>query len=262
MNIRVYTGGEEQILKVSLRVTDPKPQKIRLVVCDADQNNTVFTNRFNVFTGEKSFYVRMPLSPKVSLVQVYNEFIGNRPQKEETTFELLGVERMPLEKKMDVVDMRDPDVRSFVAFALRFCYNAGVMKTGKWVSRDGRFTIDYMPVIMREGKESTTPARISDKTRIIDVSQKIFIPFTVPMRFVILCHEFAHCFRNKNPMSEVEADLQGLLIYLALGFPRIEAHMAFTQTFLGAATELNERRYRIIDKFIDDFENNKTIINE
>lgn len=260
MNIRVYTGTDEQILKISIRITTGRQEKIRLIVCDADQNNTVFTNRYKVSDGEENFYVRLAIAPKVALVQIYNEAIGNRPEKQENTFTLIGqgIEKMPLEKKMDVVDMRNPDIRSFVRFAEGFCYYMGIMKTGYCESRDGRIKINFMPVITRDnGEESATPARISENSKIIDVSQSIMLPFTVPMRFAILCHEFAHCYLNATPESEIEADLQGLLIYLGLGFPRIEAHRAFTQTFQGAATPLNEKRYRILKKFIEDFENHK-----
>lgn len=259
MNIRVYTGNEEQILVIKVRTKTGKPEKIRIIVADAEQNNTVFTNRYKVFDGDQDFFVRLPLAPRVALVQVYNDAIGNRPEKEENSFVLYGdgIERIPLEKKMDVVDMRNPDIKSFVTFAFGFSYYMGVMNPGMYESRDKRIKIDLQSVIMRGEEESTTPARISEQTRIIEVSQKIMLPFTVPMRFAILCHEFAHCYLNNVPESETEADLQGLLIYLGLGFPRIEAHQAFTQTFQGAATPLNEKRYRILQRFINDFENHK-----
>lgn len=258
MNIRLTTGHNEQILKITIRTTSGRQEKIRIIVCDAEQSNTVFTNRYLVFDGEQDFWVRMPIAPRVALVQIYNDAIGNRPEKQETTFTLVGaIETMPLIKKMDVVDMRNPDVKSFIKFAEGFCYYLGIMKTGYYESPDGRIKINFVPVIMRQGQESTTPARISENSKIIDVSQSLMVPFTVPGRFAILCHEFAHCYLNETPESEVEADLQGLMIYLGLGFPRIEAHQVFTQTLQGAETPGNQRRYRILNKFIEDFENHK-----
>lgn len=257
MNIRVYTGRSEQILKIGVNVLGNKPQTIRLIVSDADQNNTVFTNRFCVFVGKKNFYVRMPLSPKVALVQIYNEAKGNRPANEEDTFSLIGqgIEKMPLEKKTDVADLKNADVRSFVTFAERFSYNAGVMGTGPYRSDDSRFVIHYCPAIYNSnGTKSSTPARIGEETKVIEVSQEIFIPFTVPMRLAILFHEFAHCFRNTDKFSEKEADLQGLLIYLGLGYPRIEACEAFLDTFIGSPTPQNQDRYDTVKRFINDFE--------
>lgn len=280
MNFRVYTGRAEQILKIGIRTTTGKPEKICIVVCDAEQSNTVFTNRYKVFEGDQYFYVRLPVSPKTAIVQIYNDAIGNRPQKQETTFVMIdesgridkvndGIYKMPLEKKMDVVDMAREGVRSFVRFAQGFCYYMGVMQAGNYKSTDGQIQINLLPVIMRGDKESSTPARISEDTKIIEVSQKIMMPFTVPMRFAILCHEFSHCYMNAKPEDETEADLQGLLIYLGLGFPRIEAHQVFTQTFIGAQNKvddrtrlLNEKRYRILKRFIEDFENNKMLFNE
>lgn len=257
MNIRVYTGRDEQILKISIRVLSKEPQKIRLIVSDADQVNTAFTNRYCVFTGDKIFYVRMPLAPKVSLVQIFNEAIGNRPAKQETTFELInpGIEKLPLEKKTDIADMSDPDVRSFVDFAEKFCYNAGILSTGLYHSANEKFKIKYLPTIVSSsGTESSTPAQIGEQSKIIDVSQKRYIPYTVPMRFAILCHEFSHLFRNTDKYSEVEADLQGLLIYLGLGFPRIEACQAFLDVFIGTPSPKNQERYDKVKKFINDFE--------
>jgi hypothetical protein len=47
------------------------------------------------------------------------------------------------------------------------------------------------------------------------------------MRFAILCHEFSHFYVNDNMDDESEADINGLLIYLGLGYPRIEGYQAF-----------------------------------
>lgn len=265
MNFKVYTGREQQILKIGVRVTDPKQQNIKIVVCDIDQSNTIFTSRYCVFTGDKFFYVRMPMAPRVALVQVYNQAAGNRPQKDETTFEMIGpgVERLRLERKMDDVDMANANVRSFVNFAQRFCYFAGTLEAMQYKSDNDRFHIDYRAILTNsKGQESSTPARIDADSKIIEVSQRIFVPFTVPMRFAILCHEFAHCYLNKNPQDESEADLQGLVIYLGLGYPRIEAYEAFLQTFIGTPSDLNTKRYKRIKKFIDDFENNRVIFSE
>lgn len=272
MEQKLSTGREEMILKIGVRVLAPKPQKIRLIVNDAEQSNTVLTNRYNIFTGDKYFFVRMPLCPRVTEIQVFNEATGQRPLAQETTFEMIdeegkpdkvnnGIYKMPLVKKRDVIDIGNPDVRQFITFAQQFCYNAGVMPTGTYENRTRSLKIKYMPtIIMNNGQESTTPARINEKTKIIDVSQKIFIPFTVPMRFAILCHEFSHCYQNADKYSEVEADLQGLLIYLGLGYPRFEAYQAFLETFIGAPSDLNKKRYNTVDRFINDFEQHKFVM--
>ena len=70
------------------------------------------------------------------------------------------------------------------------------------------------------------------------------------MRMAILLHEFSHYYLNSDVANETEADLNGLTIYLGLGYPIREAYQAFTSTFIGYPTEQNKQRYDIIDKFI------------
>lgn len=262
MNQRIITNRAEQILNIGVRTS--KAQQIRIIVSDANQKNTVFTNRYNVVNGDEFFMVRMPLAPAIALVQVFDDDAGDQPKKA-SNFSLigsdhrpgLGIERMPLEKKMDLVDMANPDVRDFVSLAQRFCYNAGWIDcaTYNW----GKIKFKYLPTLINpeNGKESATPARVGEETGTIEISQKLFIPMTVPMRFAILCHEFAHFYINDEKYSEVEADLQGLMIYLGLGYPHIEAYSAFLETFQGSPSDLNSRRYKIIERFITDFENHK-----
>ena len=85
---------------------------------------------------------------------------------------------------------------------------------------------------------------------------------TFPMRMVIMMHEFSHYYANDDINNESEADLNALMIYLGLGYPRIEAHEAFLKTFIGCDTPENAARYDLIQKFIRDFENNKVILYE
>lgn len=256
----MYTGYEAQTLKVTVR-TD-SPQVIRLRVSDAEQKNTVFTNRYKTVMGEEVLYVRMPLAPRVALVTVYNEKNGDVAQKQEATFTLVGIEKAVLERKMDVSDIANPDLRSFLPFLNRFCYNAGNAQVGFYQSDCGRFNISYQDVLRskQSGKEVNTPARIGEISGLIEFSQKAFVGMTVPMRMVIGLHEFAHFWLNQNGSSEIEADKNALLIYLGLGYPRIEAYQAFLETFAGAPTPQNQERAALIEDFITDFENNKTII--
>jgi hypothetical protein len=51
----------------------------------------------------------------------------------------------------------------------------------------------------------------------------------------------------------VEADLNGLTIYLGLGYPIKEAFSAFGETFIGYPSAQNKVRYDIIHKFIKDY---------
>ena len=62
--------------------------------------------------------------------------------------------------------------------------------------------------------------------------------------------------------NESEADINGLLIYLGLGYPRIEGYQAFLEVFKDAPSNQNKVRYDIIDNFIKNFEKNKMVIRQ
>lgn len=246
-----------------IRVSTTRPEKIRIIVKDADMEKTVFTDRFKTVNGEVSFFVRMPVSGKRIYAIIYNERVGNLDEGQDDSFKVLEIKKMPLEKKMDVVDFGDTQLRTFVKFCTKFCFNAGELTSGTYKSSDGRFTIEYLPTIKRKnGTESSTPARIGIESGIIQVSKSKFAPMTVPMRMAILLHEYSHFYVNDQMDDEVEADLNGLLIYLGLGYPRIEAYEAFLKTFDSAPTKMNKERYDIINKFINDFEKHNYIVYE
>ena len=208
------------------------------------------------------FFVRMPVSPKTALVYVYNDDLGNMTTGQDKSFEVDSISKEMLEKKLDVIDFGNPLVRSFVNFCTRFCYNAGSLSSGTYVSDDKKFVIKYLPIIEDNGQEQTTPARIELNTGIIEVSKKQFVNFTIPNRMAILLHEFSHVYLNDNQDDEVEADLNGLLIYLGLGYPRIEAFEVFASTFMNAPTDQNKMRFDKIKNFIDNFEHHNTYMYE
>lgn len=255
MNFRVSTNIEPCTLKIKVKTF--VKCTLRLIVYDENQANTIFTNRFKTFDGDGELYVRMPLAPKVAVVTIFNQATGNKPKEEENDFKVIEIKKMGLERRLDIADISNPKIRSFVEFAQRFCYNASTLPVNrKYRSDDGQFEMNYLPVIIdtRSGREYPTPARISKHTGIIDINQKRFIPLTVPGRMAVVCHEFAHLHMNKNMYNEKEADLNGLLIYLGLGFPRIEACEVFLKTFYTAATDSNLDRYKSIERFINEFE--------
>ena len=165
---------------------------------------------------------------------------------------------------MDCVDWSNPKIRDFVGFAQQFSNNAGILSAGKYpngstyISDEGNFRIDYFDDIRsKTGIVIPTPARISQTKGIIQVSKKHYKDFTVPMRMAILLHEFSHFYLNERMEDETEADLNGLLIYLALGYPRIEAYQSFLTTFKDTPTPQNKERYEILHQFITNFERNK-----
>jgi hypothetical protein len=260
MIYNIPTRYEEMTLLIKVKTYSP--EVIRIKVVDSNQPNTCFTDRYKTVNGETIFFVRLPVTGQNCMVYVYNEENGNLPSGQDNSFEVLSITKEQLEKKLDVIDFSNPFVRSFVNFCTRFSYNAGSIPSGNYVSDDKNFVIKYLPIIEEGGQEQTTPARIDIDTGLIEVSKKQFIEFTVPNRIAILLHEFSHCYLNDNVDDETEADLNGLLIYLGLGYPRIEAFEVFAKTFMNAPTEENKVRFDKIKNFIDNFEKQNTFLYE
>jgi hypothetical protein len=106
---------------------------------------------------------------------VYNENVGNLPVGQDPSVEVESITKQPLEKKLAVIDLSNPNIRSFINFATRFCYNAGSLSSGTYTSDDGKFKIQYVPVIKDLGVEQSTPARIVVDSGLLELSKKHFI---------------------------------------------------------------------------------------
>ena len=262
MNLKVNTRFEEMCLVITVQTL--LPSVIRIKVYDFDKPLTVFTNRFKTVSGTEKFYIRMPLSGNNTVASVYNEKNGNKRVNDDPSFKVVSIEKIPLEKRMDAQDLKNIEVRNFVDFAQRFAFNASYLEANQtYQSAAGNFLIEYEPTLISEKtqNELKTPARISKVNGRIQISKKLFDDYTVPMRMAILLHEFSHFYLNENIDDEMEADLNGLLIYLSLGYPRIEGYEAYLEVFMDAPSQLNKQRYDLINKFINDFENKKIVMN-
>jgi len=261
MNYRLNTRYDEMCLVITVGVQ--KPCEVAIKIFDEKKPKIVFTDRWATVQNQKTFYVRLPMTSDSIIVSVYDKNIGNLPKSEEKNIKILEVKKTPLEKRMDAVDINNMDVANFVDFAQRFAYNAPYLESNKtYQSDNGQFLIEYLPVIvsLNSKKELTTPARISRVTGRIQVAKKYFDKYTLPMRFAILCHEFSHFYVNDDIDDESEADINGLLIYLGLGYPRIEGLQAFFEVFKESDSEQNLRRMKVIEKFVMDFEKNKMVL--
>lgn len=244
-------------IRLRVKVGTESPKKVGIRVTDIDNPKRVFTDRYKTIDGSLELSVRMPLSPKVALVEVYAK------DGSSDGFFLESVEKLPLERKMDKNDIASVAIRSFVDFAERLSYNLDSMEPGHYRSDDGEFIIKVSNQITnKNGEVINTPARINRYIGVIEISKSALLPMTIPMRFAILCHEFSHYFLNEKIDDEMEADLNGLLIFLALGYPRIEAMQAFTETFQGSPTQLNGERTKMIEQFIIDFEKMDMVIRQ
>jgi len=240
---------------LAVTIKTASPQKIWLEVYDAKRPDVVFTKRYKTINGSATLFVRMPISPQKVIVKIYNDHgMGG--------FEVADIKKRELLKKIDAIDFPSAHVYEFIRFAEKFCYNLSQLPADKeYYSQYGHFTIRlYDELYNANGGKSNTPSRIGRRTGIIEVNKAMMLSYTFPMRMAILCHEFAHKFLNEDESNETEADLNGLLIYLGLGYPRIEAYEAFLTVFIGSPSEANKKRYEVIENFIDNFERNQLII--
>lgn len=242
-------------MSLVVRVKSAQPSKVFLKVYDADDPSRVFTNRHKTIRQYEDFYVRMPISPKKAIVEVTDQY-EQANGKPSGNIKVDFVRPVDLDVRNDAADLDNYQTRTFIEFSQKFSFNAGQLEANKtYRSHNGEFLIQYLPVIKNNsGSEMATPARISKTTGIIQVSKKKFKEYTVPMRMAILLHEYSHFYLNENMSSEIEADLNALLIYLSLGYPRIEAYQAFLEVFKDAPSQANAKRYDILNKFIIDFE--------
>ena len=153
--------------------------------------------------------------------------------------------------------------KSFVKFAQEFSEEASYLKYDpkgvSYFSDNGKFQIDYYDQIRSKanGQVISTPARISQINGRIEVSHKSYKRYSIPMRMAILLHEYAHFYVNKTPSSEIEADLNGLTIYLSLGYPRIDAYNVFLNVFKNATSNQAVERFKELDNFIKKWEYEK-----
>lgn len=255
MKYRVVTNNEE--VSLGIRVRTAYPIKVFIKVYDESRPKIVLTDRFKTVQGDETFYVRMPLTGKISIVEVVDEYEKNMG-KPSGNIKVDSIQKFPLEKQKGNLRNYSSSTFSFIDFAQRFAFNSPYLETNKtYRSNDGYFLIEYFPTIKDGMKELSTPARISKRTGIIQVSKKLFDTYTVPMRVAILLHEYSHFNLNRNINDEVEADLNGLMIYLSLGYPRIEGYQAFLEVFKDSPTNQNKNRYDVINNFIRDFENQR-----
>ena len=255
MLIEKRLGTKPCTLKVVIETN--QPEKLWIKFSDAEQNHTFYTKRFTNIDGRQDFYIRMPLSPEVGFLLVYNNQNTLGKGEDDSTFKIVDTQVLPLQRERVRFN---PQTESFIHFAQEFSERAGVLSSSRkgdiYKSDDLLFRIDYLDVIRDEnGNPLTTPARISKENGRIEVSAAHFRDMSVPMRMAILCHEFSHFYVNKNPESEVQADLNGLRIYLALGYPRIDAYNVFLNVFQSAASNPETfKRFQILDKFIKNYD--------
>jgi len=245
---------------LAIDIETNQPEEIVIQVMDAYKENTMYISRSTWIKGKREYLLNLPQSPKAALVNVFNMKTKN-PKIKDDSFKVTKIQPEELEQ---CAIWMNKETKSFVDFAKQFSENAGILSAGKYTphiyrSNDTKFHIDYfIKIFDRQTKQVLdTPARIGHVTGAIEVSKADFASYTVPMRMIILLHEFSHKYmnpKNNKPIGyETGADIFALNIYLSLGYPPTEAHYAFLNVFQHANNAANTKRYLIIKDFIDKF---------
>lgn len=258
----IHTDGKPLLLR--LKLYSPELCTVRIVGLDAHRKNSTYFNRTPKFRGFKEFVFPMPVSPGVLKVIASSDTgcpIDIRQPK---------IDRL---NQCDIVDIHDKridikkldagrycflkkDEIAFVKFAVEFAITAGILPAGMYDNEnDFRkddpdkkiFYINYLNGIIDGGKKQETPARISRAIGYIEINREKFIGYSIPMRIVILLHEFMHW--RLNTRIELQADFNALNIFLKLGYSKTQALSAFTKVF-HEKSHLQDRAQQIYD-FID-----------
>ena len=236
-------------------ITCKGKKKFRVWAEDYGKKFSKYADRIIEVDGKRTIFLSFPVSPR-------NLFIGclnsENPKDEDFTFDTI---KSPLRKYNIYMDS---DTKDFVQLALNFSQRCGFdlppLGGNEWRDQNGLYRIKYVPIITdgATGTPLSTPARIGHSTGTIEISARKFVQYTIPMRMMILLHEFSH--KYKNPKiglkisNEFGADVNGLYIYLGMGFSKIDAILVFSKIFLAAQTPQNQQRMRKVMEFIAKFE--------
>lgn len=260
MNVDIPSNNFPFILAVTVETKRVVP--VRMIAYDPNKPSTRYADLQGKVDGTRIFKLRFPITPKRLKLKVYNPENGNLPIGEDDTFKVVD---MKVQKVKEYDVWWNQDTKNFYKFAVEFSENASILSAGNkkphiYRSDDGKFTIDYYNVIYdrTSNKRLSTPARVGHTSGIIEVSKAKFMEYTVPMRLVILLHEYAHKYLNPKINRRIDyetgADIQALYIYLGKGWSPLEAHKSFLKVFKSANNKSNHKRYKIIRDFIDKYD--------
>ena len=241
---------------IIVNITCPSSKKIRVWAEDFGKPNSKYVDREILVEGKRSIYFSFPTSPKTLFIGALNSENPN-----DSDFQVTLIET----KLRDYNVWLDSDTKQFLSLGINFSkvcgYEQATPKGRIYTNDDGKFRIKFFDEIrdFSSGKILNTPARIGHHTGIIEIAKSRFDKYTIPMRMMILLHEFSH--KYKNPKiglkisDEVGADINALYIYLGLGFSKIDAICVYANVFLKAQTQSNIDRMRKICDYINKFEN-------
>lgn len=249
----IETGN--RALRLNITIKCQGEREFRVASSDNGKRNSKYADRTIKVNGSRTIYFSFPVSPISIIVGV--EDLRNRAS---TDFEVT-IEEAPL---ITYAVWIDEPTRDFLNMAMVFSQTCGFKEAAPngtpVTSKNKEFRLKYFPVIKdyMTGSILNTPARIGHKTGIIEIAKAKFDAYTIPMRMIILLHEYSHKYKNPTMglevSNEIGADINALYIYLGLGFSKVDAIHVFANVFLKAQTQGNIERMRKIVEYIEKFD--------
>lgn len=251
---KIYDSNNQKFsLNVTIKCNGVKT--FGIIAEDNGKPNSEYANRELKVNGSRTIYLSFPVSPKQLQVKIWNckdandaDFTVEFEKKELKTYDI----------------WTDDETRDFLTLCIHFSQVCGFerasQKGRRFTTEDKKFNIKFFDVIydIASGRKLSTPARIGHNSGVIEVAKYKFDNYTIPMRVIILLHEFSHKYKNPklglDISNEIGADVNALYIYLGLGFSKIDAICVFANVFLKAQTKGNIERMRKIMDYIQKFE--------
>jgi len=239
----VHTKGKPMAIDLGIELM--QPCRVRIIARNPKSPNIVYYDRQFFASKNEEMEIRLPQSKNE--VEVIVACFG-MPQD---NIRITKLKKVGLKQYPSCYN-RGRTLR-FVRFAQQICERLPELTTGDYYSLNNEFHLQVFDTI----PNTQTPARIHNDLGVIQVSKQKMGGNTVPMNMAILLHEYSHFYMNKIQVDEIEADINGLKIYLGLGYPIVESHKSFTDVFQHSDNPMNRERYAYIFEFVDRFEKTK-----
>ena len=245
------------LFKVSIRTK--RKIKIGIAVFSATLPKTFYTYFKTSVDGARVLDIRLPLCPQKGYISIWN---ADDKQGQDMGFKVVNIAKLPLEVNPNIYNSKNENLKNFVTFAKEFAESASYLSTNTptqnrsiYKSDDGKFCIHYVDeIIGDDGQPRKTSMRVNNRTGVMEVAKKYIIQYTIPERIAILLHEFSHFYLNKVHSDEFEADMNALMVYCGLGFPRQEGGTAFYKVFYRTPSDLNIERMNKIMRFLKNYD--------
>lgn len=226
---------------INLNVHSDSLQEVEVFAKHPSFHNTCFTQRILQFKGDKFVKILLPVSPKEGVTIVAR----NYHTKKEGGISVKNCELAHLDTKIHALPKNNKYLWEFINHGIDFCLRASFLPQGYYNSKN--IKIYYTNFLKNKDENgniinTSSPARVNSDTKIIEMSRNFFKYRTVAERFAVLCHEFAHVYMNNVASSEIEADRNAAMIYLGLGFSRVDLINIWADIYKAYDSKENRKR--------------------